>query len=158
MKQAWQEVAEGFTSLGRLLKERYRSGEGDTESKTAPGKAAPGETEPGKAAPGKAAPGKADSSNEAQEAARDAAAAVRSALEQLTVAGRELGDRVADVAHDDDVKAQAKRTASSFDDALSATVNLITEQLNSAFNRSEPKSGDPGGPPAWDPPRSEDSA
>jgi enamine deaminase RidA (YjgF/YER057c/UK114 family) len=61
---------------------------------------------------------------------------VRQAFEHVTAAVRELGDRVADVARDDDVKTQARQTASSFDDALSTTVDQIVAQVSGLFGRS----------------------
>ena len=108
MKQAWNDVAEGFSTLGRMMKERYQGGSGD---------------EPGAAA----TPG----------GTSDARAALRDAVDRLVAAGRELGDRAADVARDDDVKAQAKRAAASLNEALSATVDLIGEEVGGLFGRSK---------------------
>jgi hypothetical protein len=109
MKQAWDDVSEHFSALGRMMKERYH------------GEAAEG------AAPGEhAQPGK-----------RDASAALHEAFDKLIAAGREFGDRAADVARDDDVKAEAKRAAASLNDALSATVDLIGEQVGGLFKRSK---------------------
>jgi hypothetical protein len=108
MKQAWNDVAEGFSTLGRMIKERYQG---------------PTEAEPGGDATAGGAP--------------DAGAALREAFDRLVAAGRELGDRAADVARDDDVKAQAKRAASCLNDALSATVDLIGEEVGGLFRRSK---------------------
>ena len=106
MKQAWNDVAEGFSRLGRMMKERYHGESGD---------------DPGAAAKAGGTPD---------------AAALREAFNRLVAAGRELGDRAADVARDDDVKAQAKRAAASLNDALSATVDLIGEEVGGLFKRS----------------------
>lgn len=114
MKQAWNEVADGFSTLGRLMKERYQDA-GEEESATA------GDTP-------------------------DAAAALRDAFDRLRIAARDLGDRAADVARDDDVKAQAKRAASSLNDALSATVNLIGDQVGGLFKRSRDDEATPAVP------------
>lgn len=103
MKQTWNEVADGFSTLGRMMKERYRDTGGDEA-------AAGGE-------------------------AQDAGAALRDAFDRLLIAAREVGDRAADVVRDDDVKAQAKQAASSLNDALSATVELIGEQVGGLFKR-----------------------
>jgi hypothetical protein len=108
MKQAWNDVAEGFSTLGRMMKERYHGESGD---------------EPGAAATAGGTP--------------DARAALRESFDRLVAAGRELGDRAADVARDDDVKAQAKRAAASLNDALSATVDLIGEEVGGLFKRSK---------------------
>jgi hypothetical protein len=113
MKQAWSDVGESFTSLGRLMRERYRS-EHAAESADAGGAA----------------------STAAESGDAGAGDAVRQAFEQVTAAVRELGDRVADVARDDDVKTQARQTASSFDDALSTTVDQIVAQVSGLFGRS----------------------
>ena len=78
MKQAWNDVAEGFSTLGGMMKERYQGASGDK--------------------PGDAATAGGES---------DAGAALRDAFDRLVAAGRELGDRAADVARDDDVRAQA---------------------------------------------------
>jgi hypothetical protein len=114
MKQAWNEVADGFSTLGRLMKERYQDA---------------GEEEP---ATGGDTP--------------DAGAALRDAFDRLRIAARDLGDRAADVARDDDVKAQAKRAASSLNDALSATVNLIGDQVGGLFKRSRDDDATPAVP------------
>lgn len=99
MKQAWNEAADGFAALGRVMKERYRTATGDADA------------------------GVDD-------------AELRAAFERFVEAGRELTDRVADVATDDDVQAQAKRTATSFEGALTATVDEIAEQVSALFKRT----------------------
>jgi hypothetical protein len=108
MKQAWNDVAEGFSALGRMMKERYEGASGD---------------EPGDAA--------------TAGGGSDAGAALRDAFDGLVAAGREFGDRAADVARDDDVRAQARRAAVSLNDALSATVDLIGEEVGGLFRRSK---------------------
>ncbi|MET0323850.1 MAG: hypothetical protein ABW219_01415 [Ilumatobacteraceae bacterium] len=112
MKQAWNDVADGFSSLGRLVKSRYQ-GEPDDAEVEAPA---------------------ADSGG----SAGDAGTALRDALQHLVDAGRDLGDRAADVARDDEIKEQAKRAAGSLNDALAATVDMITEQVGSLFKRPDP--------------------
>ena len=107
IKQAWNDVADGFSTLGRMMKEHYQAAS-------------------------------ADESGDVTAAAglQDARAAIRTALEQLVAAGRELGDRAGRLARDDDVKAQAKRVATSLNDALAATTDLVGEQLGGLFKRS----------------------
>ena len=107
MKQAWSDVADGFTELGKLVKTRYQGTGGDD---------AGGGEEP------------------------SSGAALKDAIDRLVAAGREVGDRATDVARDDDVKAQAKRAATSLNDALSATVDLIGDEVGALFKR--PKSAD----------------
>jgi hypothetical protein len=108
MKQAWNDVADRFSALGRMMKERYQdAGEDDTgETATA-------------------------------DAASESDAAFRQAFERVVAAGREVGDRAVDVARDDDVKAQAKRAASSLNEALSATMNFLGEEVGGFFRRTK---------------------
>jgi hypothetical protein len=106
MRKAWDDVAEHFEALGRMMKERYR---------------AAGEPNEGDAG-----------------ASGDSTSGLREAFDRLIAAGRDLGDRAADVARDDDVKAEARRAAASLNDALSATVDLIGDEVGSLFKRSKP--------------------
>jgi hypothetical protein len=118
MKEAWRDVEDGFSTLGRMMRARYQGATDDT-------------SEP------------ASKTGEAS----DAAAALRDAFEQLVAAGRELGDRAADVVRDDDIRAQAKQAATSLNDALSATVELIGDQVTGFFKRP-PDDASPGEPRA----------
>ena len=120
MKQAWNDVAESFSMLGRLMKERYQAA--DTADTGGAGDAT------------------------ATASAKDDEAALREAFDKLAAAGREFGDRAVDVARDDDVKAQAKRVAASLNDAVSATVELIGEHVEGLFNRSKGNDATPEGP------------
>ena len=108
MKQAWNDVAEGFSTLGRMMKERYEAARADDAPDTATATGA--------------------------QKDRDA---LRESIDKLLAAGREFGDRAVDVARDDDVKAQAKRAAASLNDAVSTTVELIGEQVGGLFYRSK---------------------
>ena len=105
MKHAWNDVADGFSSLGRMMKERYQGGSGEER--------------------------------DVSTSTADSGAALREAVDRLVAAGRDLGDRAADVARDDEVRAQAKRAATSLNDALSATVDLIGEEVGGFFKRSK---------------------
>ena len=108
MKQAWNDVADGFSTLGRMMKERYHdAGEGETGETATTGE---------------------DS---------ESGAAFRQAFERLAAAGRDVGDRAVDVARDDDVKAQAKRAGSSLNDALSATMDLLGDEVGGFFRRTK---------------------
>ena len=107
MKQAWNDVAESFSMLGRTMKERYQAANADEADDSAPA-----------------------------AGAQEDDAALRAALDKLVAAGREFGDRAVDVARDDEVKAQAKRVAASLNDAVSATAELLGEHVDGLFNRS----------------------
>ena len=105
MKQAWSDVEQRLSALGKTMKQRYRAAEDG-----APDASAVGDD-------------------------HEAGAALQSAFDRLVAAVREVGERAADVARDDDVKAQARQAAASLNDALSATVNMIGEQVGGLFRR-----------------------
>jgi flagellar biosynthesis GTPase FlhF len=115
MKDTWSDVGESFSSLGKLMRERYRTAGAADE--------AADETA-------------AETAAESAEAAAKDEAALRRAFEQVTTAVKDLGERVAEVARDDDVKAQARRTASSFDEALTTTIDMITDQVSGLIAKS----------------------
>jgi len=112
VKDAWNEVAEGFSKLGQAMKERYRGA--DQEGGSGPGGDA-GATEEG----------------------------LREAFERLVSAGRDVGQRAADVVRDADVNNQAKHAASTLNDALSATVDMIGREVGGWFGRNEPDPDEP---------------
>ena len=105
MKQAWSDVELRLSALGQMMKDRYRGAADD---------------EPADAAVG---------------GDHEADAALKRAFDRLVAAVREVGERAADVARDDDVKAQARQAAASLNDALSATVNMIGEHVGGLFKR-----------------------
>jgi hypothetical protein len=76
-------------------------------------------------------------SEEVSNAQREAGNAFNQAIERLLAAGREVGDRAADVVRDDDVKDQAKHLAASLNEAINATVDLIGEQVGGLFSRTK---------------------
>ena len=100
MKQAWNDVGDDFTRLGKAMKERYQ---------------------------GRAAENAPDTDRS------DADAGVRAAFERLLAAGREFGDRIADVVAGDEVRAQAKQTGKRLNDAMATTADLLGEQVRGAF-------------------------
>jgi hypothetical protein len=106
MKDAWNEVAEGFAKLGGVMKERYGAGTADTP----------------------------DDAGTATGAGHER---LREAFERLVEAGRDVGQRSMDVLRDADVNAQAKDAARSLNDALSATVDMIGNQVGHWFGRGE---------------------
>ena len=100
MKQAWNDVGEDFSRLGKVMKERYQ----------------------GHAAEGAPVADRADVD-----------AGVRGAFERLLAAGREFGDRIADVVGGDDVREQAKQTGQRLNDAMATSADLLGEQLRGVF-------------------------
>ena len=115
MKQAWNDVAEGFSTLGGMMKERYQ---GASEDKTGDTATAGGES--------------------------DAGAALRDAFDRLVAAGRELGDRAADVAGTMTSGREPSRAATSLNNTLSATVELIGDEVGGFFRRSRGDGSSPG--------------
>ncbi|MCU1502770.1 MAG: hypothetical protein JWM12_2124 [Ilumatobacteraceae bacterium] len=101
MKHAWNDVAEDFSRLGKVMIGRYQG-------------RAPAAT--------------------AQEADRsEADAGVRAAFERLVDAGRELGERIADVVAGDEVRAQARQTGQRLSDAMSTSADLLGHQVRGVF-------------------------
>jgi hypothetical protein len=107
MKQAWNDVAETFTSLGRAMKDHYERFEHDE------------------------APDEAD---------RPDVGGVRAALDRVVDAGRDVGERIVGTVADEDVKAQARQALHALNEALSATVEIVGEQLSSVVKRSSTRS------------------
>ena len=112
MKDAWNEVAEGFAKLGSVMRDRYRGGTDD-------------------------APGSADTGTAADTGTTAGFERLREAFERLVEAGRDVGQRSVDVVRDADVNAQAKDAARSLNDALSATVDMIGHEVGQLFGRAE---------------------
>ena len=106
MKQAWSEVGDEFSSLGRMMKDRYQAAGSDAEAAV-------------------------------DDSTKAAGAALRDAWDRLVTAAKEVGDRTADVARDDDLRDEAKRAAGKLNDALSATVDLIGDRVGGLFKRSD---------------------
>jgi hypothetical protein len=69
--------------------------------------------------------------------AQGPSSAIASALDQLATAARELGERVGDVAQDDDVRATARETMASLERALRATVDLVTDEVEGVIKPSK---------------------
>ena len=112
MKDAWNEVAEGFAKLGSVMRDRYRGGTDD-------------------------APGSADTGTASDTGTAAGFERLREAFERLVEAGRDVGQRSVDVVRDADVNAQAKDAARSLNDALSATVDMIGHEVGQWFGRGE---------------------
>jgi hypothetical protein len=108
MKSAWDEVAESFSALGRVMKERYSGG------------ATPEEDAAAAAAEGRPPAG-------------DPATPLREAFEHLLAAGKEFGDRTAGLVRDDDIKAEVKHVANSLSAAIEATVDQIGDEVRGFF-------------------------
>jgi hypothetical protein len=64
--------------------------------------------------------------------------ALRDAFERLVAAGRDIGQRATDVVRDADVQGQVRQAASSLEDALSATVDMIGREVTGWFDRPDP--------------------
>lgn len=85
---------------------------------------------------------------EQEEADAEADAAVRDALRRLADAAREAADRLGDIVRDDEVREHAKASMSSFDRAISETVDTVTQRLNRVFTSSKDDDASSGQSPA----------
>jgi hypothetical protein len=113
VKQSWHDLGEQMSELGTLVKGRF----------TAPSTPA-AETD--------------ESAGESgdESAAEGASDQIKAALDQVVAATRELGERIGDVARDDEVRSTAKVTMTSLDEALRSTVDFITDQIEGAVKPS----------------------
>ena len=90
-----------------------------------------------------------ESQPDADRATADAG--VRAAFERLLAAGREFGDRIADVVAGEEVRAQAKQTGQRLNEAMSTTADLLGDQVRGAF-RGGPRRTEPVDPSGDDAP------
>jgi hypothetical protein len=124
MKQRWDDVGQSFESLGRVLKARYSAHPAGSE-----------------------AAGKEPPSAEASEEER---AALREAFDKLMTAAKDFGDRAAGVARDPEVQSQTKDVAHALSAALSATVEMVGDEVNGLFKRTKGGSSGEGPAPGKD--------
>src|SRR3954463_6923145 len=80
------------------------------------------------------------STHDTTAAAEDA---LRESFERFVAAGRDVGQRTVDVVRDDTVNEQAKHAASSLNDALSATAEMIGREVAGWFGRSPADDDEP---------------
>jgi hypothetical protein len=119
VRDAWAEVGAGFSSLGESISSKFKHTDTTGDA------------------------GDAGDAGEADEADRVAGAdgahedpELRAAFDRFVAAGRELGDRLAGVGRDDEVRTRARDASQKLDDALVATVDLITNRLSGLVGRS----------------------
>ena len=79
----------------------------------------------------------ADDHAPTDDGAERATEQIKAALDQVIAATKELGERIGDATRDDDVKATAKETMSSLDDALRSTVNFIADEVEGVVKPSK---------------------
>lgn len=116
VRDAWTEVGTGFSRLGDSISAKFKRAE---ESPTAaPDAHASPDAEAG-----------ADTSHGDDPE-------LRAAFDRFVEAGRELGDRLAGVGRDEEVRTRARDASQKLDDALVATVDLITDRLSGLVGRS----------------------
>ena len=124
MKQRWEDVGQRFEALGRVLKERYHSAE--------------------------RAPDTAHAAE--QDEASEERAALREAFDKIVEAAQELGERAASIVRDPAVKEQTTLVARSLNEALTASVDQIGDEMGRLLKRTKgaPSSGphDEQEPPA----------
>ncbi len=74
---------------------------------------------------------------------------IKAALDHVVAATRELGERIGDVARDEDVRTTARQTMTSLDDAITATVDLIVSEVERFVTPSpSDEEAPPDSPPA----------
>src|SRR5262245_28143376 len=73
----------------------------------------------------------------------DAEDALRQSFDRFVAAGRDVGQRTVDVVRDDTVNEEAKHAASSLNDALSATAEMIGREVAGWFGRSSASDDEP---------------
>ncbi len=121
MRAAWDDVSDGFTRLGQLIRDRYRESAADDDTP------ATGTVNIASATTAK------DSSHEA--GTTDAADAFRKVFDKLIDAARELGDRASDITHSEEIRSQARNAAQSLNSALSQTVDSFVDDLSELFDK-----------------------
>lgn len=106
-RRSWDEVADSFTTLGRVLRERYGVDSASARDATADTQGAP--------------------------AASDPLAPLRQAFEQLLAAGKDLGDRAAGLVRDEEIQAQARHVAATLNGAIETTLDEIGREVRGLF-------------------------
>ena len=109
MKQRWEDVGQRFEALGRVLKERYQSAE--------------------------RAPETAHAAEE--DEASEERAALREAFDKIVAAAQELGERAGSIVRDPAVKEQTTLVARSLNDALTASVDQIGDEVGRLLKRTK---------------------
>jgi hypothetical protein len=109
MKQRWEDVGQRFEALGRVVKERYQSAESASETAHA-----------------------AEHDDAGQERA-----ALREAFEKVVAAAQELGERAASIVRDPAVKEQTTLVARSLNEALTASVDQIGDEVGRLLKRTK---------------------
>jgi hypothetical protein len=147
-KQAWEQVVEGFSELGKVLKEQF-SNDGGTEQtqEQTPPQTPPRATESGAAEPSAAtdeaqaaggATGAGSGEGAASGTGRDAGSgstssgdgrAVADALNALADAARRLGETATSAVNDPALRDTAVKVADRLGAALSATVEEVSVGL-----------------------------
>jgi hypothetical protein len=65
--------------------------------------------------------------------------ALRDALDRLVSAASDVGQRTVGLVRDEDVRNRVRDVATSLNDALSATVDLVGREVSALFRRPEPQ-------------------
>ena len=109
MKQRWEDVGERFEALGRVLKERYQSAEHAPETAQAA----------------------------EQDETSGERAALREAFDNIVAAAQELGERAGSIVRDPAVKEQTRLVAQSLNEALTASVDQIGDEVGRLLKRTK---------------------
>lgn len=106
MKDAWDEVGENFSTLAKLVRDRYRESQPDDGTAVRPA---------------------------ADPAQDEAAAKFRHAFDSLIDAARDLSDRASEITHSEEIRSQARQAGTSLNSALSKTVDALVDDLGDLF-------------------------
>jgi hypothetical protein len=119
-------VADGFARLSGAVRDRYH-----------------GEVEEGEGAePSGGADHREQAEHRPPPEPAAAVDALRDALDGLISAGRDVGQRALDVWRDPDVNAEARHAASSLNEALGATVDMIGREVANLFTPRREREGE----------------
>lgn len=105
VKQTWQALGEQMSELGSLVRGRVAHPAGDDG---------------------------AEGNELGDDGATTATDRIRAALDEVVAATRELAERIGDAARDDEVRASARATMTSLDEALRTSVDDIAGRVERA--------------------------
>lgn len=113
LKQAWEQVAEQFGSLGRLMKERYKTGSAEA-----------------------GAEGGADEEEAADATGHGAdSAAIRDALDRLKAAVGDIAERSVGIVKDGEVRDKTREVLRGVQSALTTTVDYVGRSVEELRER-----------------------
>ena len=123
-RAAWDEVSEGFATLGQMIRDRYRAGDEPTIGAA---------DDPKPSTSRQDVFGDPSGDTSGSGSGDNPADAFRRTFDKLIEAAKELGDRASDITHSDEIRSQARQAGRSLTTALSQTVDSIVDDLGELF-------------------------